>query len=306
MEDLNDLGAVRGPGGGASIEIGAQTYTITGKFLTIASLENEWYADVGNPEQVAGALRLRQGIDIFTFWQRLPDTEPKYPYYQEQECVAAIPIRSYQHWWDNQIDSYGRNKVRKAAKRNIRIERTDLDDRLVTGIMGIYNESPVRRGKPFRHYGKDFDTVKREMSLDPDRSIFIEACLDNELVGFVKLLVTDRFGMICMILDKIAHRDKYVANGMIAKAVEICASQNLPFLTYLLWRRGSHGDFQRRNGFEKFQVPRYFIPVSEKGRIALKLGLHHGIKGLIPEKAMLKLLELRTKWYSRGLNQAHS
>ena len=37
--------------------------------------------------------------------------------------------------------------------------------RLVNGIIGIFNQSPVRRGKPFWHYGKDFDTVKKEMSL---------------------------------------------------------------------------------------------------------------------------------------------
>ncbi len=104
--------------------------------------------------------------------------------------------------------------------------------------------------------------------------------------------------MITLILDKTAHRDKAPMNGMIAKAVEVCAKRNVPYIVYTIWRRGEHGQFQESVGFKKMAVPEYFVPLTLKGTIALRLGLHKGVRGLIPEKMMGWLLVLRSRWYA--------
>jgi hypothetical protein len=88
-------------------------------------------------------------------------------------------------------------------------------------------------------------------------------------------------------------------NGMIAKAVEICAARKVPYLVYYMWRRAGHSDFQESTGFEKIPIPEYFVPLTLKGAIALRLGLHKGVKGLIPDEAMTSLLAVRAKWYAR-------
>jgi hypothetical protein len=90
---------------------------------------------------------------------------------------------------------------------------------------------------------------------------------------------------------------------MIAKAVEVCAQRKIPYIAYTLWRRGEHGQFQESNGFEKIPVPEYFVPLTLKGELALRLGLHKGIRGLIPEKVMIWLLALRGNWYSSKYHQ---
>jgi hypothetical protein len=100
-------------------------------------------------------------------------------------------------------------------------------------------------------------------------------------------------------MDKLDHRDKAPMNGMIAKAVEICAARKVPHLVYYMWRRAGHSDFQESTGFERISIPEYFVPLTLKGTIALRLGLHKGVKGLIPEKTMTSLLALRAKWYAR-------
>jgi hypothetical protein len=87
-------------------------------------------------------------------------------------------------------------------------------------------------------------------------------------------------------------------NAMIAKVVEICAARGIPYFTYTVWRRGDHGKFQESVGFERIPVPEYFVPLSLRGKLALRLGLHKGLKGAIPEGMMVQLLELRAKWYS--------
>jgi hypothetical protein len=281
------------------VRIKDQAFITSGKLVTTARLsdKDDWLKDVQDPDEVVRALKTIPRIDLLRFCQRIPDTEAKFSYYKESRQIAAIPIRDYKHWLTKQISPSARNKIRKTQRFGVTIQETKLNDELVRGIVGIFNQSPIRRGKRFWHYGKNFETVKREMSFDLQESIFITAYHENELIGFIKFYITDRYAMITLILDKTAHRSKAPMNGMIAKAVEVCARRNIPYLVYTVWRRGEHGQFQESNGFEKIRVPEYFVPLTWKGKLALKLGLHKGIKGLIPEKAMGWLLALRAKWY---------
>jgi hypothetical protein len=285
-----------------AVRVNNKTFIISGRFIKTAGLsvgKDEWLEDVDNPEQVIGELkRAPVKVDFLRFWQRVPATEAKFEYYKEWRQIAAIPIKDYKQWFEKQISPKARNKIRKSKKLGAIVQETQFSDQLVRGIMGIFNQSPVRRGKPFWHYGKDFDTVKREMSLDLRESIFVTAHHEEELIGFIKLRLTDRYAMITLILDKTAHRDKAPMNAMIAKAVEICADRNIPYITYTVWRRGEHGQFQESNGFEKIPIPEYFIPLTRKGAIALRLGLHKGLRESIPERMMVRLLALRAKWYS--------
>lgn len=283
-----------------AIRIKNQTFIISGKLITTAHLsdKDEWLKDVQDPDEVIRALKTTPvRIDLLRFWQRIPDIEAKFSYYKEWRQIAAIPIKDYKHWLEKQITPNARNKVKKTQKFGVVIQESGFSDELVRGIMEIFNQSPVRRGKRFWHYGKDLETVKKEMSLDLQDSIFITAYHENELIGFIKLYITDRYAMITLILDKTAHRDKAPMNGMIAKAVEACAQRKIPYIAYTVWRRGEHGQFQESNGFEKIPVPEYFVPLTLKGELALRLGLHRGIRGLIPEKTMIWLLASRAKWY---------
>jgi hypothetical protein len=286
-----------------AVRVNKQSFVVSGTFAKTASLrmgKEEWLEDIQNPEEIISALKAAPTrIDFFRFWQRIPETEAKFSYYKEWRHVAAIPVTDYKQWFEKQISRAARNKVRKTQKFGVVIQETELNDELVRGIMDIFNQSPVRRGKRFWHYGKDFETVKREMSLDLDKSIFITAYYGSELIGFIKLLLADRYALVTIILDKANHRNKAPINGMIAKAVEICATRRIPHLVYFMWRRGGHGDFQESTGFGKIAIPEYFVPLSIKGEIVLRLRLHRGLRGLIPEKVMVWLLALRAKWYAR-------
>ena len=272
-----------------------------GRLLTVARLKDEWYEDIGDPELIIRALKEDGPTpDIFTFWQRLPDIRPVYPYYHEAETLSAIPLKDFQHWWEKQIKSDTRKKARRAEKRGIEIKVVALDDEFVRGVIEIFNETPVRRGKPFWHYGKDFETLKEELSRDLDRSKFIAAYENGILEGFVKLVYADgRFANPGLIVSKLGARKKYVNNALIAKSVEVCCEDGIPYLTYTKWRRGSQAEFLLRNGFQKTSIPRYWIPLTMKGAIAMRLGLHRDIRTYIPEWLMTVLLDLRRMFYSK-------
>jgi hypothetical protein len=59
-------------------------------------------------------------------------------------------------------------------------------------------------------------------------------------------------------------------------------------------------DFKRHNGFRKIDIPRYYIPLTVTGRMALQLGLHHGIQSVIPQGLYARLVQLRNRWYGAG------
>jgi hypothetical protein len=284
-----------------SIQIDDKRLIVRGRLLTVARLKDEWYDDIGDPALIIVALkRCRPTPDIFTFWQRLPDTVPVYSYHHEPDALSAIPLKSFQHWWDKQIKSDTRKKAKRAEKRGIQLKVVPLDEAFVRGVMGIFNETPVRRGKPCWHYGKDFATVKRELSMDLQRSKFIGAYDNGTLVGFVKLVIAQgRFANPGLILSKIKAREKYVNNALLAKTVELCSQDSTPYLTYTNWRRGTQAEFLMRHGFQKTLVPRYWIPLTTKGAVAIKLGLHRNIRAYIPEWLLDVLRNLRKAFYSK-------
>jgi hypothetical protein len=284
------------------MEIDGKRIIIEGKVLRIARLDawfqQEWFEDVENPEMLIDALQRTKGCpDILTFWQRLPDTEPKYSYTMEPDSVAALPIKSYSFWWENQIDRAARNKVRKAEKKGVIVKPARFDDRFVQGMTSIFNETPIRQGRRYLHYGKDFERVKREFSRFLFREEIFGAYLGEELVGFIMLANAGKYAFLGQIISKIAHRDLAPNNALLAKAVERCAEKGIPYLVYALWLDDSLGDFKRSNGFQKFDLPRYFVPLTRKGKLALSLGLHRGWKEAIPKRIRKTLKELRSFWF---------
>lgn len=114
----------------------------------------------------------------------------------EPDAIAALPIRSYSFWWDKQIDSTVRNKVRKAQKQGIIVKLAIFDDAFVQGMTSIFNETPIRQGRRFLHYGKDFATVKKQFSRLLFREELFGAYLGDEQVGFIMLADAGRYAFL--------------------------------------------------------------------------------------------------------------
>ena len=253
------------------MEINGKKIVIEGKIPRIARLEQEWCDDAGDPEILADALRkTADGPDILTFTQRLPDLEPKYRYQMELDSMAALPIKSYSFWWEKQIERQARNKIRKAQKKGVVVRPTDFDDKLIQGMTSIFNETPIRQGRRFLHYGKDFETIKRQFSRFLFREEIFGAYLGEELVGFIFLADAGRYAFLGQIISKIAHRDLAPNNALLAKAVERCAEKGFPYLVYALWLDDSLGDFKRSNGFQRFDFPGILCHLRARGKLALK------------------------------------
>ena len=280
---------------------------IEGRIVRIARLDAEKYRFLDDPEPVLNGLRKSgQRIDLFTFMEKLPAASPRHSYPMELDNFAAIPISTFDHWWNKQIGFKARNKAKQAEKRGVTLREVPFDDSLVHGIWEIYNECPVRQGRRFTHYGKDIVTVRREEMTYLDSSIFIGAFVGEKLVGFVKM-VTDETGTqagLMNIVSMIKQRDKAPTNALVVEAVRACAMRKISYLVYSNFAYGnkqpdSVADFKERNGFLRIDVPRYYVPLTRLGRVALRLGLHHKFADCLPVSLASKLRGLKKNWYNR-------
>jgi hypothetical protein len=110
----------------------------------------------------------------------------------------------------------------------------------------------------------------------------------------------------------ISQRDKAPTNALIAQAVKSCAERGIPNLWYANMSYGkkqndSLAEFKRHNGFEKVEIPRYFVPLTMTGRVALRFGLHHGMADWVPEPVAAAYRRIRSSWYAKrfpGLQNA--
>ena len=57
--------------------------------------------------------------------------------------------------------------------------------------------------------------------------------------------------------------------------------------------------FKKRNGFEQMIFPRYYVPLTALGTVAIRTGFHRGLAQLVPEGITTLLLNWRAGYYRR-------
>lgn len=289
-----------------SLEIHGRTVVVTGKWLKTATIRDEELIEgdtILDPEAFIISLK-RSGLraDIFTFTQRLPDKTPKHSYHLEWENAAAIPITTFDKWWREDAEYSIRKAVNRAKKMGVTVRVVNFSNELVNNMCPIYNETPVRQGKRFWHYGKQPETIQRELATYLERSTFIGAYWQDEMIGFMKVTSVNNTEVVTQILSAQRHFEKRPNNALIAKAVELCDSRGRSHFIYGSYvyhdPSSSLTEFKRRNGFKLEELPRFYIPLNAIGKAAIRLGFHRGLVNHAPRPLLKALLKLRTFWYT--------
>jgi hypothetical protein len=291
-----------------AIDVSGRTIVVTGKWLKKATAKDEEVVEggvVSDPDSFLAQLRggsLKP--DILTF----PDDfrHPREPlrFYWESDNLAVLPLTSYEDW-ERALSQDTRRNIRKSIKAGVAVRTVEFDDELLRGIKALYDETPVRQGRRFWHYGKDLEAIRVETATFPERSEFIAAYHGQSLVGFIKLIYTDDKASVIHFITSGAHYDKRPANALIAKAVEVSIQRSMHYLIYRKYIYGKNTgssltEFKRRNGFQEVRFPRYYAALTLRGQVALRLRMHRSYKEFLPEPVTRKLLAFRA-WILEGL-----
>jgi hypothetical protein len=268
-------------------------------FLKVARNQGEYKSSVLPTTQLLQKLAER-GTDVFEFLERkwcCKTPSPQEWWAKADDNIALFHVKSYDEWW-NGINKKTRNMIRKAEKSGISTCVAEPDEKLAKGIWKIYNETPIRQDRGFPHYGASLEEVRESLRL-MQNCTYVGAYLQDELVGFIQLVHGDNITIISQILSMQKNRDKAVNNALVAKAIQVCADQHVEWMMY--GRIGNHpslDSFKRSNGFEKFPLTRYYIPITGKGKIVVKLGLQKDAKDALPQSIKYPLIPIYN-WISR-------
>ncbi|RJR34377.1 MAG: GNAT family N-acetyltransferase [Desulfobacteraceae bacterium] len=285
------------------INIDGKEFTISGRLIRTLALRDDIIDDVEDPNEIISFCHQKHvPADLLRFAQSIPDFSPKFNYHMDRDAIAAVPISTYENWLTKQVHPNTRNKIRKAEKKGVVVRVERLSRRIAEGIAGIFNETPIRRGRKYSSYGRSVGMVEEEWSRDSKRNEFLVAYYKDEIIGFIQLVYAEKYARTSGTVAKIAHRDKSPMNALFAKAVEVCASRKMQYLVYGRYEYGKKGAdslslFKRNNGFQKIELPRYFIPLSLRGSVALRLGVQNGLSSAVPGRMMNTLIHLRAAWY---------
>lgn len=289
-------------------KMGDALIVTNGRLLKTAEVfDAYWLPKAALPDFPAVAQRLRtvEGRpDLFTFTQRAPDVVPAYEFRQEWDNVAAVPISTYDNWLTKQVSAAQRRNIKTSQKKGLTVRESPFDEAFIRGIMAVSDESPVRAGRKYWHYGKSFETVEREQGTYRERASYLGAYVDDKLVGYLKLIWDTQTAAIMQIVSRLSALDRRPNNALLAETVKLCEARGVGHLLYEKFvycnKEGSSlTRFKRENGFVRMDLPSYYIPLTARGRVALALGLHRPLKDRMPERLTAKLIELREKWYLR-------
>jgi hypothetical protein len=274
---------------------------VTGRLLRVATVRDEELVEgavVPDPHSLVAELKRNPcGADIFSFPQKIDEPLPKYDFPFDWDNAAAAPTRTYLTWWDK-LPQETRKNVRRASKKGTEVRVITFDDEAVRGIKSLYDETPVRQGARFPHFGKALEVIRRENGSYQDRCSYIGAYFQGKMIGFMRFVYVDDVAWIMQIVGSVSHTDKRPVNAMLAKAVEVCQARGTAYLIYSKFQFGNKRnsplmEFKRRNGFEEKRFPRYFVPLTWKGHVAVTLKLHRGMLGLLPARVIYLLLGIR-------------
>ena len=284
------------------LEVDSELETVARRkksFFTLGRDGREYERDIIPTQRLTQKLTER-GYDVFTFIERkwcFTTPNPSKDWAETIDNIALLKFTSYAEWLQH-IGKKTRNMIRKAEKSGIRTDIAEPNEILAEGMWKIYNETPIRQDRGFPHYGVPLEEVMKGLH-SSQNCTYVVAHLQDELVGFVQLVNGDNIAIISQILSLQKHWDKAVNNALVAKAVEVCASKGMKWIMY--GRMGNHptlDNFKQNNGFIQFQLTRYYIPLTGKGRIAVKLGLHRELKDALPHAIKYPLFPLYN-WISR-------
>jgi hypothetical protein len=260
----------------SAIDSDLQSVKIERKLLfTTARDRREYIRSVTLTSSLISKL-IAQRVDLFTFVERNWCSTIQFPpksWAKAEQSAALLYVHSYDEWF-KAIGRKSRNMIRKAEKSGVRVSIAEPNKKFAEGIWKIYNSTPIKQNRRNWYFGTTLQQVEKELS-SLGISSFIGAYFQDELIGFISLIYGDNVVLIDRLASLKEHWDKAVNNALIAKSIEICAANSTNWVVYGAWKDWREHEslikFALHNGFRRFKLTRYYVPLTRKGQIATKM-----------------------------------
>jgi hypothetical protein len=239
----------------------------------------------------------KRGVDLLIFAQRsFLGSRPSYPFHREDEVIALLKIDTFDDWWKFKIGKKVRERIRGAQRKGVDVRPVKPDESFFKSAQNIYNETPIRQGLRYSGYGISLPAVKRKFE-NLERSNVLGAYYEEELIGFIWVVYGDRAASIESFVSLIEHRNKAPNNLLMAETIRSCSEKDFHFLWYAhMGYLEGLDSFRKHHGFVGSSNPKYFVPLSSKGMLAIRLGVHRGLEYALSAETVRRVMPL----YSRA------
>jgi hypothetical protein len=221
-----------------------------------------------------------KGVDLFSFIERSflkPPTLQNHELYHCPETVGLLSINSFEDWF-KKLPSRERNMIKKAERTGLQTQVVTVDKEFIQNAHQIYNETPIRQGRKYSGFGITIDEIQKKFE-NLQSSKVIGAYFEGKLIGLLWVEFGDQVAAMMSFLSLISYRNKNPNNAMIACAVKLCSQKGYRYLTYGNMGYNPGLDFfKKNNGFRRVAVPRYFMPLTYKGQLAIRLNLCRSVE----------------------------
>jgi hypothetical protein len=280
---------------GGSQEHSSDIVTLTIRkrlFFKYAQYSIEYIYDAEPTSGLLADLR-QKGVDLFTFAQRsFLNSGPQHAFPKENEVIALLEINTFDDWWRFQIGKKVRQRILGAQRKGIAVKLVEANEDFFKGARSVYNETPMRQGLRYEGYGLSLSDVRKKFG-NLERSDILGAYLEGKLVGFIWIVYGDRVASIESYVSLIKYRSKAPNNVLMAEAVKRCSERGFHFLWYARFGYLQGLDmFRKHHGFAASPNVRYFVPLSTKGVLAIRLGIHKGFEYSLSPKIVRTVMPI--------------
>ena len=112
--------------------VGDLAVIVTGSLIKVAEIFDAYWLEADrlpDPRDVVQRLSTVAGKpDLFTFTQRVPETEPKFDFHLDWDNVAVIPVSTHAHWLQKQISPATRRNVKTSEKKGVVVRISPFDE----------------------------------------------------------------------------------------------------------------------------------------------------------------------------------
>ena len=218
--------------------------------------------------------------DLFSFWNRDWIQPRTYDYPSVEDNVCLLSISAHREWF-RQIKRKTRNMIRKSQKSDCTVASLAFNRDSYERILQIFQETPTRQGRPFpNYYMTSWRHVAEKLMPWQATSQLIGLFLKDTLIGFTALVFVDGYILISHFLSYQQHYDKAPNNRLMSAIVQTAEAKGIHTIVYGKMASGNTGlnRFRRHHGFRRFRVPRYYVAMSGKGRVIMKIGINRSYR----------------------------
>ncbi len=192
--------------------------------------------------------------------------------------ARILPLsKGFEYIWKNKFNKKARNLVRKFLRSGGKVELLKNPLNYVDDIMEINLSKPLRQGRPLpeTYTRKDLviQILERNIRDKGEHFRVYGAFIKDKLVAYAYVSEHNGYAYISRFLTHAKYFKYAASNGLLSFIIESLCKEGVKVVQYGYWSRHYEGvnHFLQQHGFEKGEVRAYYIPLTMKGSLVLKM-----------------------------------